>query len=989
MKTEEMCALPASPEELLISIRSFVKGTHARSGHKLSSEEHARCALHLLRTLPAARTAVLEHLCHVFDESVNSYLFELEGEASTGLNLDGVIQDINEVLSNFIDTNAEAWAPFISAWSIDLLGQISSTYAGRRGVPHPSSLNELLQLWMTCKATRTLMDVASQCFAAMVGTCPDLCVDALLDTSVQHSPHFDWVVAHIGSCFPNTIITRVLSCGLKDFCNSQSQGLVASDKKVPKMASVVGILGHLAAQHSQDIRKALLELFQESLESDEEQHLFTVPFLLQLATMSPMLLRVITTDFVQALTPEVLNRLSEQFFKSSVLLQDKDSLLTLVIHLICRSGSGAFKLLCFLLDRACNGGESTEVNEHVQNTCALILDLLVLDLQRSVYSQTGNLSLAQQTGSTMQEATQIPFLSELQKYTNTLCAGILTANDYRLPWLQRLLGLIGVHCGESCSTDILTYVLIRQSSTSKVGLFTSLQAQIEATFPNVLVKTVNKTMNQLQRIEEPETYQLLVNITHLVKWETVGEGRDIARSKFTKALTPHLHSLSTQLHHSDLLIATQTMELLYLIGRPEPVTMVTLVRVAQSAAEFYFTAMLIKSNTLNRRYILRNCQSYLSMWCRIPMGQQLILRTLMEGLTNRQNCALFGGKPCVDGEIIPLRDKPTSLLRDNQKFANASFTLPASNSAVFHAGTIGRGLKPQDVRPKTSKDEVLWNCQFFLNTIYSCCGFQDQTTLRPSPSQSSVTSKKVEDKAAKMLSTMLVELACPDVTHVGLTWPEEEHMKVTVERDLCVRRRFDENPLLWDILEMVSRVPPAMCQCTVILYSLQATLISFWMSSREEKGRNAPSQLQASCRLLECLNQSGFLPPPLCYCSLLFPSLAPSEIYLLLTTVWACLKENPPSATAVTKKDVNGRNSMSFPPGVIEKYTEVVHAVVHKNISQFGELYSQLFPAMLSTMGQSLTPAVQSLTQAGQGMTTGAAGQAPQPEPTQGVVSST
>ena len=176
------------------------------------------------------------------------------------------------------------------------------------------------------------------------------------------------------------------------------------------------------------------------------------------------------------------------------------------------------------------------------------------------------------------------------------------------------------------------------------------------------------------------------------------------------------------------------------------------------------------------------------MWCRIPMGQQLILRTLMEGLTNRvgintinkdwflrevcgstmwirdvnhqffseptllkrdihmvlpqtslsytstmqsfksylkidlkalfiirvffffsykwifqQNCALFGGKPCVDGEIIPLRDKPTSLLRDNQKFANASFTLPASNSAVFHAGTIGRGLKPQDVRPKTSK----------------------------------------------------------------------------------------------------------------------------------------------------------------------------------------------------------------------------------------------------------------------------------------------
>lgn len=37
------------------------------------------------------------------------------------------------------------------------------------------------------------------------------------DTSVAHSPHFDWVVAHVGSCFPHTVITRVLSCGLKDF----------------------------------------------------------------------------------------------------------------------------------------------------------------------------------------------------------------------------------------------------------------------------------------------------------------------------------------------------------------------------------------------------------------------------------------------------------------------------------------------------------------------------------------------------------------------------------------------------------------------------------------------------------------------------------------------------------------------------------------------------------------------------------------------------
>lgn len=83
------------------------------------------------------------------------------------------------------------------------------------------------------------------------------CIKALLDTSVLHSPHFDWVVAHVGSCFPNTVITRVLSCGLKDFCAMENEHNV----KNPKLNSVVGILGHLAGSHFQDITAALLDLF--------------------------------------------------------------------------------------------------------------------------------------------------------------------------------------------------------------------------------------------------------------------------------------------------------------------------------------------------------------------------------------------------------------------------------------------------------------------------------------------------------------------------------------------------------------------------------------------------------------------------------------------------------------------------------------------------------------------------------------------------------
>ena len=57
-------------------------------------------------------------------------------------------------------------------------------------------------------------------------------------------------------------------CGLKDFYlhgSSQSESAMSEGEKVPKLASVVGILGHLAAQHGPDIRKAILTLFQVSV----------------------------------------------------------------------------------------------------------------------------------------------------------------------------------------------------------------------------------------------------------------------------------------------------------------------------------------------------------------------------------------------------------------------------------------------------------------------------------------------------------------------------------------------------------------------------------------------------------------------------------------------------------------------------------------------------------------------------------------------------
>lgn len=144
-----------------------------------------------------------------------------------------------------------------------ITGKLSSDYAKRGNLPVNAGINDFLQQWMSCRATRTLIDITAQCLQCLMHSDTESCIKALLDTSVLHSPHFDWVVAHVGSCFPNTVITRVLSCGLKDFFTMDHEHNV----KNPKLNSVVGILGHLAGSHFQDIRTALLDLFKVKLSS--------------------------------------------------------------------------------------------------------------------------------------------------------------------------------------------------------------------------------------------------------------------------------------------------------------------------------------------------------------------------------------------------------------------------------------------------------------------------------------------------------------------------------------------------------------------------------------------------------------------------------------------------------------------------------------------------------------------------------------------------
>ena len=132
------------------------------------------------------------------------------------------------------------------------------------------------------------------------------CVAALLETSVKHTPHFDWVVAHIGSCFPHTVTHRVLSVELRDYITASKEGEgEVSLTKVPRLLSVVNILSHLATNHQTDLQTNVHSMLSFSLTTTppSSTHTAAVPFLLSLSTLSPGVRRALTSDLAPLLTP--------------------------------------------------------------------------------------------------------------------------------------------------------------------------------------------------------------------------------------------------------------------------------------------------------------------------------------------------------------------------------------------------------------------------------------------------------------------------------------------------------------------------------------------------------------------------------------------------------------------------------------------------------------------------------------------------------------
>lgn len=615
---------------------------------------------------------------------------------------------------------------------MDLLGQLSSKHAGRRVAPHSSSLNELLQLWMSCAATRSLMEAYSQCLAAMLAWCPDACVDALLDTSVQHSPHFDWVVAHIGSAFPGTIISRVLACGLKDFCShgAKDQGLMDKGSRVPKIGSVVGILGHLAAHHSDSIRKELLRMFQESLspsspmsptssstswESSPQLRRAAVPFLLQLAAMSPNLFGAVSAELVELLRPPVLLQL--QALLQGLPREELDNMLGLAVHLISQSPSGGAQVLRFLADTATPAsviisGPTPSPHEGVREGCDRLVQMLLLHLHKLVFNCSDGAEINPHLSPSSQSKRVIPFLEELQSHIAQLCAETLRLERKRHLWLHQLLCLLSVYGGVSVATEAFCQLLTQARNPEELALAWQLHTMLSSCMAGLIPAAVARCVaqNHTHTLGPRQLRQLLLNLAAAIQSQdeerrgTAGVQSSMAIQVGT-AVSGHLHDFGPLLLHGDPAVSHAAVRLLSCSPFPRTSSPAHLLLLSRAAVTHFFLALRRRGESAKvgkdggQASEAVNCSVLLlsRFAAYSPLTLKAVLQQLVEGALHKGNTDLFGGQVAdMSGAPVTLPSVSpnlgASLLDINCRFGTA-VNFSGSVWSVFHAGVIGKGLK--------------------------------------------------------------------------------------------------------------------------------------------------------------------------------------------------------------------------------------------------------------------------------------------------------
>lgn len=734
---------------------------------------------------------------------------------------------------------------------------------------------------------------------------------------------------------------RILKFGLDGF---------AANSTNPQN-SEIGILAELSVANESSLLQALKKIILEHFDVRQSPH--TIPYLIHLCRISPVLLQPIVKVFLQLFEED---KISLKHFQQNLKDAPNPELYTLLTSLAMRINENGTRILLHFAKL----GEVT--------VCFEILEHILLELEYLILDDR-NLS------------GEYPLLLDVLKEQSKpmLWKNCLSSNPLEQQTAIRLILLIAPRSPYSYHQtvvelmqvpDLAQGVVVRVlGGVSGICLdFLDPKTGIEMCLDLVVLNQKRSTENDLDKTVSPAEIVILRNLLKLIRLEKANSSIHLRKSPVSTTLSRYCIPTLTKAAEQCFKNMGNDLQLIpFTSVNSETVRCKKMKSEGENSREKQsiineqlhlimeiLDRLDIKVNLLNTvdilrvtqlvvRYFFRNL-SETDSHVRIQCTDRILslLKRFCSGKKAARTCAL---RELIEEAVYSHRNLFGAFNEDSDLSNNDSLltlnqnqdVISGTNRSVLHAGLIGHGLKSAEKPAETPSKEIQ---KMFMDAISACCA--------PEISSDSAKDRTILTEGFSTLSLLLVELVSPDVMYNGLPWPEEEFSKVTMERDLQIRRMFRNAPILWSILSLTASHRPALCISSVLLRALCASVLHQWRARSVEKSFGGtikhPDLMFVTQKLLEIMAQGQVLPTPLNYINLVIEYLDPSEVALILRDcVWNYMREHVPSPV-LFECNANGvvwRNPDTNRP--TSPFTDPLRRIMLKRLPVVGALYHQMF----------------------------------------------
>ncbi|XP_022125760.1 integrator complex subunit 5 [Pieris rapae] len=903
---------PSKSTCLSSDLNNFIYGVSRRNFQ--NSPELTKVALSLLKTFPAARDAVLEYFAMVFHDAVNIAVnpSDYDVDSSTNGSLEAVSMIGPELCSL-----GEAWAPFIAPWCIKLIMDIAIDKAN---LPNATLQN--------IDPVRVLLDITTQNLMLLNAEERAKCIDMMLGCRAC-----SWAVGWVGRAEPALVAPRALALGAD---------------------AARAVLAHLANHPPAllHVRRALVNLFQEAIDEDlqSDKKRDVIPYLLNLASKSDIVLKALIQDIEDTLTDEVMDRLNVicSMYRHSGSWEGVGpaSLVTLLLR---------SDVHCFLL-----------LLKHAQKNLfsRQLLEYLLQKLENEVMFPDRSVPLLISTGEEINivrekllDGNQLEQYSiarililvcynQPSEFISTIAYLLLySKTDATLALLVRIIsGTITMHTPND-STDI-NMDTERYQNFIKSGIEYALRDAVLSD------QQIKKCFIEDRVPDGQDTYmhQFCLNIVKLLRWENSNRVSALRTRSICRAVEGNLYRIGAALQRYSCILRprmectftalpemptchalAQVLDRVDMSGTKSPPPSVEVIlKVVQAVVKYFFRCLHEEDIMAKIRGVQTASRLLRKLCLHSKLARAVALRDLLETAMFRED-KIFGSKPVIPNLLSASKEWTNDdlLIYMNQKHGPIT-QLTQSHTSVFHAGVIGSGVRKHRGGDDDIPPILTTNNELLMGALMSCMDGNSGIV-----------------EGATSVSLLLVELVSPDVMYNGLPWPDEDFTKqVSIERELYMRGAVERCAVARAALRRVALARPALCLSSALLRASAATLLHRLRAhlDRHTQSPELSRELSALTELLSTMTLGQLLPHPLCHILELAPELTANElVQVLRDCLWNYTRDHVPSPALFTcdSTGLHWRDPSTCKPPTT--YTDSLRIILQKRISTLGHMYPIMF----------------------------------------------